>query len=58
MTFAECLLVACLGAGIYYALRPLQDILQRMILKAMGREPKWIDAETVSRKAKKEPRDE
>jgi len=58
MTIAECLLVLCLGAGIYYALRPLRDILQRMILKAMGREPKWIEAETVTRKIKKESSDE
>jgi hypothetical protein len=44
MTFAECLLVVCLFAGIYYMLRPLQRVAEAIILKFLGHNPKWVDA--------------
>jgi hypothetical protein len=44
MTFAEALLLICLFAGIYALLRPLQRIVERGVLRFLGRNPKWIDA--------------
>ena len=49
MTFAELLLLACLFAGVYYALRPLQAVVERAILKLLGHNPKWVDAVIIKR---------
>ncbi len=56
MTIAEWMLVIFLVAAIYSLLRPLQQAIERFLLKLLGREPKWIDADVVSPKdPKKEP---
>ena len=44
MTFAEYLLLICLFAGIYKLLRPLQRVVESLVLKILGRNPKWVDA--------------
>jgi len=44
MTFAEGLLLICLFFGLYTLLRPLQQFIERWMLKFLGRNPKWVDA--------------
>jgi hypothetical protein len=53
VTFAELLLMLCLGIGLYRFLRPLRRYIELSILKAMGRTPKWIDADVVARHERK-----
>jgi hypothetical protein len=50
MTFAEILITVALSLGLYYLLRPFQRVVELAVLKALGRSPKWVDADVVSKK--------
>ena len=54
MTLTEILLLICFIFGLYYLLRPLQQILEGIVLKFLGaKNPRIIDATIIEEEKNK-----